>query len=127
MDEDLDQMLDEEIRIINHPDSHSGSSPPSKIKRMNPSKPQGKSDNPTTLTTPRTPGSVLVEQHQPVSVKKRKIDISLLDCSSNENPQYTNGDKKLRFDIKQDEDEEMMELSNSDQGSGIVDLPDVKS
>ena len=70
-----------------------------------------------------------VEQHQPVSVKKREFDVTLLDSWSNENSQYTNGYKKLMIDISDQlnefeyaYDEEMMEFSNSEEGSDIVDV-----
>ena len=38
------------------------------------------------------------QQQQPVVDKKRKFDISLLDCWSNDNLEYTNCDRRGRFD-----------------------------
>ena len=74
------------------------------------------------------------EQHQPVKAKKRKFDVSLLDCWSNDNPEYTNCNRRWRFEIRDQlnefedaDDEPMIEVSDSEEGSDIVELPVVES
>jgi len=71
---------------------------------------------------------------QPVAAKKRKFDISLLDCWSNDNLEYTNCDRRWRFDIKYQidefedvDDEPMIEVSDSEEGTDIVELPVVET
>jgi len=74
------------------------------------------------------------DESQPVVAKKRKFDISLLDCWSNDNLEYTNCDRRWRFDIKyrinefEDvDDEPMIEVSDSEEGTDIVELPVVET
>jgi len=79
--------------------------------------------------------SVMIEEEiQPVSTKKRKFDISLLDCWFNDNLEYTNCDRSWRFDIKYKvdefedvDDEPMIEVSDSEEGTDIVELPVVET
>eukprot|EP00092_Neocalanus_flemingeri_P024740 GFUD01026829.1.p1 GENE.GFUD01026829.1~~GFUD01026829.1.p1 ORF type:complete len:303 (-),score=65.31 GFUD01026829.1:95-1003(-) len=64
-------------------------------------------------------------------VRKRTFDQSLLDCWSNDDLEYTNSVKRWRFNPsdEQDEmegDETMIEVSDCDEGSDIVELPVVE-
>ena len=67
------------------------------------------------------------QQHQTVRDKKRKLDFSVVDCWSNDNP------KRWRFNIRDQHNElvimdnEMLPVSDSESGSDIVELPDFQS
>ena len=91
-----------------------------------------------TLLVPSATDVAFVEEYCPAAVvRKRGFDQSLLDCWSNDDLEYANSAKRWRFDhgdeldeVLSDEigpcDEIMVEVSDCEEGSDIVELPVVE-